>query len=123
MNDKFGGHRPRSAWPGRMGVLVVTAGVALLAAACSGGGSPSSTSTATAGTSAAYTKALAYAKCIRSHGIPDFPDPNSKGQFVVQNGSGTQQQQALSHLVQYAQCMRAHGVPNFPDLWQRRDGI
>jgi hypothetical protein len=82
MKDKFGRRSPRPAWPGWMGVLVVTAGVALLAAACGGGGSPSSTSTATAGTSTAYTKALAYAKCIRSHGVPNFPDPSSNGTFT-----------------------------------------
>jgi hypothetical protein len=26
---------------------------------------------------------LAFAKCVRSHGIPDFPDPNSQGQLTV----------------------------------------
>jgi hypothetical protein len=64
-------------------VLALAAGIALLPA-CSGGGS--STGSAT-GQSTAYQKALAYAQCVRAHGIPDFPDPNSKGQFIVQNGS------------------------------------
>lgn len=83
MNGKSGGHRPR---PGRLrllGALLAMLGVALLAAcsstpaSASGGSSPST----------AYQKALAYAQCIRAHGIPNYPDPNSKGQFVVQNGS------------------------------------
>jgi hypothetical protein len=52
------------------------AGIAMLAAACSGGGS----SATTAGSSNLQT-ALAYAKCMRSHGAPNWPDPNSQGQF------------------------------------------
>jgi hypothetical protein len=30
------------------------------------------------------SKALAYANCIRSHGVPDFPDPNGQGAFKIQ---------------------------------------
>jgi hypothetical protein len=82
MNDKSGGHRPQPAPWRWIGVLLVIVGVALLAA-CSSSDSPSSDSS----TSSAYAKALAYAQCIRAHGIPDYPDPNSKGQFVVPNGS------------------------------------
>jgi len=38
--------------------------------------------------------ALAYANCMRSHGVPDFPDPNSQGEFQlrpvkVENGRTT----------------------------------
>ncbi len=39
--------------------------------------------------------ALAYANCMRSHGVPDFPDPNSQGEFQlrpsarVENGRRT----------------------------------
>jgi hypothetical protein len=31
-------------------------------------------------------KLAAYAKCVRTHGVPDFPDPNAAGEFDV---SGT----------------------------------
>jgi hypothetical protein len=57
-------------------------GIVVLAA-CS-----SSTTSASAdnSTSMAYQKALAYAQCIRAHGIPDYPDPNSQGQFIISNG-------------------------------------
>lgn len=65
-------------------MLALAAGIALLTA-CSGG---SSSTGSTMGQSTAYQKAIAYSQCIRAHGIPNFPDPNSKGQFVVQNGSG-----------------------------------
>jgi hypothetical protein len=38
--------------------------------------------------------ALAYANCVRSHGVPDFPDPNGQGEFqlhtVFENGRPTQ---------------------------------
>jgi hypothetical protein len=113
------------------------AGVALLAAACGG-----SSSSAAAGGSTYYQKAVAYAQCMRSNGVPDYPDPDSQGQFPpiqegrngvsqqalqsaqnacrhVQPGGGpgtTQQQQAkLTQALNYSRCMRAHGVPDFPD--------
>ena len=37
--------------------------------------------------------ALAYANCMRSHGVPDFPDPNGQGEFplhtIFENGRAT----------------------------------
>jgi hypothetical protein len=59
--------------------IISTAALALLAAACSGrlsstGGSPN------ADGSAASTSVVAYSHCIRSHGVPGFPDPPSSGQ-------------------------------------------
>jgi hypothetical protein len=53
-------------------VLAVTAGIVMLAAAC--GGSPSSTSGT--GVSAQFQQDLAFAQCMRSHGVPNYPDPN-----------------------------------------------
>jgi hypothetical protein len=54
---------------------VIAAGaVSLFAAGCGGG------STTTAATTAATQNgALAYAHCMRSHGVPNFPDPTSSG--------------------------------------------
>ena len=72
------------AWPRRAGVLAVTAGIVMLAAAC--GGSPSSSSS-TSGSSQ-LQQDLSFTQCMRSHGLPDFPDPNANGQ-----GFGNQQQQ------------------------------
>jgi hypothetical protein len=67
-----------------MGVLLAMLGIVVLAACSS---SPSSTDpSAGSSGSSAYQKALAYAQCIRAHGIPNYPDPNSQGQFVLQNG-------------------------------------
>jgi hypothetical protein len=47
---------------------VTLAATVLLAAAC-GGGAPS----APAASSALYRQSLAYSRCMRSHGVPDFP--------------------------------------------------
>ena len=74
-------HRPRRARPAtaRTAVAIVaTAVLALLAAACSGspsspGGSPN------AGGPANSPSAVGYSHCIRSHGVPNFPDPDSSG--------------------------------------------
>ena len=77
-------HRPRRAWrrPARTAaVLIATAAPALLAAACSG--SPSSAGSGGSphpGRSATSPSAVAYSACIRSHGVPNFPDPGSNGQ-------------------------------------------
>jgi hypothetical protein len=30
-----------------------------------------------------HSDALAYSACIRKHGVPNFPDPNSSGQLVI----------------------------------------
>jgi hypothetical protein len=66
-------------------IIVATGAVAafsLLAAGCGGGGSPrvaSVASSATATTTTAQTGLVAYAGCMRSHGVPTFPDPDSTG--------------------------------------------
>jgi hypothetical protein len=71
----------------RAALLAMAASIALLASACSNSSTGSTGSDSATGQSTAYQKGLAYAQCIRAHGIPDFPDPNSKGQFYVANGS------------------------------------
>jgi hypothetical protein len=125
------------------GVLPIVAAMAVLVAACGGGGSSA------AGGSSPYQKAVAYAQCMRSHGVPGFPDPDSKGNFIIQGpklggspgafqsadracrhllpGGGqmtaAQQQQALRQALKFSACMRAHGLPNFPDPTAEKGGI
>lgn len=125
-------------------MLAVAAGVALLATACGGGGT--STDAASPGTShnvsSAYSKALAYSQCVRSHGVPNFPDPTiSDGNIGLNLGNnagvsqsalqaaenacqslspvhtltGAQQAQNTAEALKWAQCIRKHGVPDFPD--------
>jgi hypothetical protein len=62
--------------------IIATAVLALLAAACSGG-SPSSAGSGgspNAAGSSNSPSAVAYSACMRSHGVPNFPDPTSNGQ-------------------------------------------
>ena len=126
--------------------IALSAGVGLALAACgssnssSGGGTTTSPLTA-AQLHASYERRLALAKCMRSHGVTDFPDPGSPGggRFVV--GPGGPDAPSMRSAVQAcrkdappglarseripasakraalraAACMRSHGVPNFPD--------
>lgn len=88
----------------------------------------------TATTASDLTSRLAFAKCVRSHGVPNFPDgPNipvgvaqspafrsaarTCGRLLPGGGGrrgGVSESTRLS-LLKHAQCMRAHGVSNYPD--------
>jgi hypothetical protein len=85
--------------------------------------------------------ALAFARCMRSHGVTNFPDPSSSGAISISAGSSSgldpsspqfqaaqktcqsllprpsaaQQHQAEQNALKFAECMRSHGVTNFPD--------
>jgi hypothetical protein len=62
--------------------IIATAALALLAAACSGGpSSAGSGGSPTAGGSTTSPSAVAYSHCMRSNGVPNFPDPPSSGQL------------------------------------------
>jgi hypothetical protein len=149
MNDecRAGPARPRPGRPGagraRAGALAAAlAGVALLAAAC--GGSPTAGSTAHL---TAYQRELAYAQCMRAHGLPSFPDPQSDGtfdsnpadrgdfsgpRFLSANNacahlegppqSAQQFQQDVRQALRFAACMRAHGIANFQASVPGRQG-
>lgn len=81
---------------------------------------------------------------MRSHGVPDYPDPDGSGQlpkitpadeaqlgisqsrfnaaqtacqhlWPYQGPTQAQEQQELTDALRFARCMRAHGVPGFPD--------
>jgi hypothetical protein len=58
-------------------------GLALLAAGCGGGNGSSTGSGASSngGVSTASASAVAYSACVRSHGVPQYPDPDSSGQL------------------------------------------
>lgn len=123
-------------------MFIAVAAVALLMAGCGGG---SSTATTTATTATAQTGALAFARCMRAHGLPGWPDPTSTGGFdkstlrqlgysksrvraVEQSACGRflpadgtpgetvqQQRTRLADELSFARCMRSHGVRQFPD--------
>ncbi len=111
-------------------------GVASLAATSTGSTGSGATPNAASGASGA----LAYAKCMRAHGISDFPDPEGGG-FRIQASNGSdlapdnprfkaaqqacrsleptpdpaKRKQMQAALLKFAQCMRAHGISDFPD--------
>jgi|SRR5579862_2569200 len=76
-------------------VIALLAPIALLAAACGGPATPGvptgatkTTTTAAstpAGSSTGASGPLAYASCMRSHGVSNFPDPSSSGGFPKQD--------------------------------------
>jgi hypothetical protein len=146
--SKGGIRRPPHLWAAAVVALGVTV------AGCSDGstvptaGSQPTTTAAPAGGSASagaspLAEAVAYSQCIRSHGVPNFPDPvqtPSRGygyrtagidpnsaafQGAVQackalpspwNTTGQQLSPAQQQAwLNWAQCIRAHGVPDFPD--------
>jgi hypothetical protein len=82
---------------------------------------------------------------MRTHGLPNFPDPNAQGDFLFSEGphgngvdpnspqfisankscehlepnggvqTAADQREALDIGLKVSACMRKHGVPNFPD--------
>ncbi len=138
MNSDIGRHRGRR----RAGVLAALVVMALLMAACGRSTSTGAGGSSSAGASTLHQEELAVARCMRSHGVPNFPDPPANGDIpnvspdslgvsssVYQSAlnacrhlapdatspSRAQLQQMLSKLLQFAKCMRSHGVQNFPD--------
>jgi hypothetical protein len=90
--------------------IIATAGLALLAAACGSGGSPPSTGSSGSpdpGGSANHPSAVGFASCMRSHGVPKFPDPSGSGalpkttpqQLKVSSSQFQTAQRACQHLL------------------------
>lgn len=143
--------------PRRKGVVLVAAGLlaglAILASACGGGGSNSASGSSSGGSSSQNSSAadsaqqagIAYAQCMRSHGISNFPDSaisttgggvqvnlpqgitQEPGYQAAQqacqsklprgtNGGGSSGgSSSVNQLINFANCMRSHGVTNFPE--------
>jgi hypothetical protein len=133
--------------PGRARAVAVTIVIAtaLPAAACSSG-SPSSAGASgspQSGGSANSSSGLAYSRCVRAHGVPNFPDPGSSGQLskeavvsalrAVSNSRAEAATGACASLnpagqenpiltaqeqqdyLRAAACMRSRGITGFPD--------
>jgi hypothetical protein len=123
--------------------IIVTAGLALVAG-CGGPSATGSGGSSNAGGSASSHSAVAFSGCMRSHGVPNFPDPSGgggvpKGTAQQLGVSNSQLQVALtacqhllpntgnvddnpaalhrwwSQMLHFARCMHSHGVPNWPD--------
>lgn len=117
-----------------MPALRLTAVAGVLALAACGSGSAS-------GPDAPIGRLVAYANCMRHHGLPTYPDPDRNGNLVVTPadridpgspqykraaaactklapgaapGEGmtpAEHKAALERMTRYAQCMRKRGVP------------
>ena len=72
MNHKTGRYRA----PRRAGALAAAAAIAALATAC-GGSAASSADPPT------YAQEIALVGCMRSHGVPNFPDPSAAGGYSL----------------------------------------
>ncbi len=82
------------------GVGLALVAVAVLFVACGNGsaspgvaslGSTTTTTTPASVTqdtisAADYAKTVSYSECMRSRGVPNFPDPNSQGNFLYERG-------------------------------------
>ena len=77
-------------WPrrARAAVAVTVIATAALLAACSSSPSSPASGSSSAGAAAGSPSAVAFAHCVRSHGVPDYPDPGSNR---GPNGSSMQQ--------------------------------
>jgi hypothetical protein len=68
-----------SRWRRTAAVIIAATALALLAA-CSGSSQSSGAGgTPNAGQAASSPSAVAYSDCMRSHGVPNYPDPGSDG--------------------------------------------
>jgi hypothetical protein len=118
---------------------------ALLLAACGGGNSSSSGSAKPGAATTDFAgKAVAFAACMRSHGLPSYPEPQvsesgNRGTIKLSPGGlartpafrsasgacghlrpdgrapATVSPQEQAQDLEYARCMRSRGVPSFPD--------
>ena len=131
--------------------VVAVAAFSLLAAGCGSGGSPgvasvaSSTTAATTTTQNEAAVAVSFSRCMRSHGVPTFPDLSttephalkataqrlaaSNPRFtaaakacnhLLPNGGSSEeaahrQRTQLADELSFARCMRSRGVTRFPD--------
>lgn len=143
-HDKYGSNQSDQQAPRRTGRAGKGALLAfgLLLAACSGGAPAAAASRASKHTQSPS----AFAACMRSHGVPNFPDPNSQGSFTFSGtsvnpnsasfksaysacrsrlpsgGKSGINPQVENELLKFSACIRRHGFPDFPDPAVGSDG-
>jgi hypothetical protein len=117
------------------GLALAALGCALAIAACG------STNSSTKSASNPSTQLLTFSECMRSHGVPSFPDPSGQGIHIgpgsgidpsspafkaarstcgkLLPGGGQDNQRPTAQQIdmarQLSECMRQHGVSGFPD--------
>jgi hypothetical protein len=114
----------------------------VLVAGCEGSStSPTGGTSTSASAASAVESGIAFSRCIRSHGVPNFPDPKVSGHTVRMGSPSTVQSpafqsaahscqrllpkgppgpeasspQAQARMLNVSACMRKHGISGFPD--------
>ncbi len=148
-----------SRWPLTIATAVVSSVVfGLPVGACQAssihhpGRSSAAARRASAAADSTSSKLVAFSRCVRQHGVPNFPDPQagatnakfpSAQQLGVSNSVLTaaerkcaqllppgindqfpaaEIQVLLTGMLRFSKCMRQHGVPNWPDPSTNSDG-
>jgi hypothetical protein len=120
MNNTTG----RDRGPRRAGALAATlaagAAIAVLTAGCGG-------SAASAASPPTYAQEIALVGCMRSHGVPNFPDPSSSGGYSLSsNGSltgagGSVDIDSSQAQAAYGDCR--HLIPGGPSISQLEQDV
>jgi hypothetical protein len=138
-------NRAANCHRGRLPIAFAALGCALAIAACGSSDATNSTRSSSGLTGQSkFAGAFAFAQCMRSHGVSNFPDPKVSGNSIeilgansginLQSpayqsaqtsckhllpgggpGSGPPSAQARAQLLQISECMRRHGISSFPD--------
>jgi hypothetical protein len=97
--------RERRAAARMAAATIATVALTLLAAACGNSPASSTSGSLDARGTASSPSAVAYSGCIRSHGVPSYPDPVGGGQLpkasAQQLGVSGSQLQAAEHACQH----------------------
>jgi len=117
--------------------LLAAALTAVLVVAGCGSDDARTTTAATNAASDGQGEAVEFAACMRTHGVPDFPDPNAQGDYdygvsvspavwqkalhackdLMPPGTfdTTRDAEEQSAALKLARCVRENGVEDFPD--------
>ncbi len=113
----------------------------LLAACGASSTGPTGGASTSPSAASAVESGVAFSRCIRSHGVPSFPDPKVSGQTVRMGSARTIESPAFrsaahacqrllpkgppsseppsprtqSRMLEVSACMREHGIAGFPD--------
>ena len=117
MNSKTGANWCRR----RAGALAVAAAVAVLATACGGSAPPSASAPN-------YAQELGLAQCMRSHGEPDFPDPDTSGGYTLTSNGSIAGAGGSSIDIDSSQAQAAYGdcrhlLPGAPSISQLEQDV
>jgi hypothetical protein len=132
--------RATSTLPAAAIAIIAAAAIAACGSSASNSGQPVTLAQA-------QQDALNFSRCIRSHGVPEFPDPTSPREFKdsfsstaakspafqsaetacrhllpgggPRNQSPVRSQAQAAALLAFARCLRSHGFPSFPDPTSR----